>query len=143
MKRLMESWSIYLKEAEKMNRVSKAVMIDDDGRVLILKRAADLIDDESPWEWDLPGGHIKKGESDKEGLEREVEEETSLKPLMVPKDWYFLGKSTRFYLLRDWDGEISLNKEHQEYKWIDPGEVKEYFLGDLYTNAIRRAYEPW
>ncbi len=50
-------------------RVSvKAIIKDVDGRVLLLQ--------EADGQWDLPGGGLDHGESSKEGVAREVAEET-------------------------------------------------------------------
>ncbi len=140
MKLLLEKWNTYLQEAEDMKRVSKAVMVGDipeynQGKILILRRAASSINDESPWEWDLPGGHAKEDESDKQALSREVKEETGFEPSTVP-GWFLLDKSTRFFLLRDWTGKLSLSDEHGDYEWIYPDEAKNYNLGKVYLSAI-------
>ena len=37
---------------------------------------------------------------------KEVEEETQITIFPVSK-WYLLDKNTRFYILRDWDGEVA------------------------------------
>ena len=141
----MEKWDNYLREAEDMNRVSKAVMIGDvegfnDGKVLILKRAKGHITKESPYEWDLPGGHIQKGESEKGGLSRELTEETGLNPLYVP-NWFFLTGHTRFFVIQDWEGTFKRSGEHQDYEWINPSEATNYNLGSMYTNAVKIAFE--
>jgi len=145
MRRLMESWNIYLREDEDMNRVSKAVMIGDveeynNGKVLILKRARHLVTKDSPWTWDLPGGHIQEEETEAAALSREVEEETGLRPLIVPS-WYLLSKSTRFFVVQDWTGSFRLSDEHEDYEWIDPSEASQYNLGKMYINAIKVAFE--
>ena len=119
-----------------MKAVSKVVMIDKDDKVLILKRSGKVVSEESPWEWDLPGGHVEKGESLAAALDREVWEETSLD----------LGKSTKiytddyttFFVSYEWEGNIMLSKEHDDYKWINPEEVTNYYIGDKYERAVGR-----
>ena len=59
-----------------INTVAKVVLIDENSRVLLLKRSNYM--DKFAGEWDLPGGHLKKGESLFNGLRREVKEETNL-----------------------------------------------------------------
>ena len=145
MRLLLERWNSYLQEDEDMSRVSKAIMIGDvedfnDGKILILKRAQSHITEDSPWEWDLPGGHIQEGENEKEGLIRELVEETGLSPLHVP-NWFLLTGHTRFFIIQDWQGKFKLSDEHQDYEWIEPSEATNYSLGKMYTHAIRQAFK--
>ena len=42
-------------------KVAKVIIVDDDNRVLFLKRSDYM--DKFAGEWDLPGGHIKVGEN--------------------------------------------------------------------------------
>ena len=128
-----------------MKRVSKAIMIGDvddfnDGKVLILKRNPSHVTEESPYEWDLPGGHIQEDESDKEGLVREVQEETGLTLSHTP-DWFMLSGHTRFYIINDWSGGFRLSDEHDNYEWIYPQEVTNYKLGKMYSKAIQAAFK--
>lgn len=140
MKLLLEKWNIFLRENEDLKRVSKAVMFDDEGRVLILKRNTRFVNKQSPWEWDLPGGHIKKGESDVKGLQREIREETDLFISRAP-DWFMLDGYTRFFVIKSWSGDISLSNEHTEYKWINPNDISNYNIGEVYEKAIQQAVE--
>ena len=145
MRRLMERWSIYLQEDEDMVRVSKAIMIGDvkgfnDGKILILKRANKHVTKDSPWEWDLPGGHVEEGESDKKGLAREMLEETGLNPMHVP-NWFLLTGHTRFFIIQDWKGTFKLSDEHNDYEWVEPTDATNYNLGRMYLSAIRQAFK--
>jgi len=138
MRLLLEKWKRFIMEADDMRRVSKAVMLDEEGKVLIMKRSPKSISKESPWEWDLPGGHVQEGESDIKGLQREIQEETQLYIRKAP-DWFMLDGYTRFFLIREWEGEVTLSDEHTEYKWLDPKEVKGYNIGKMYEGAIKEA----
>ena len=57
--------------------VAKIVLYDDKKRILMLKRNKHVKKHAN--EWDLPGGHIRKGEDLISGLFREVKEETNIK----------------------------------------------------------------
>ena len=133
-----------MREVEDMNRVSKAIIVGDlegfnKDKILILRRSKRLITKESPWEWDLPGGHVHEGEPDDEALRREVEEETNIELLHVPH-WFMLAKNTRCYFVLDWQGSLQLSDEHDDFEWIEPKEATNYNLGKMYTNAIKQAF---
>jgi len=80
--------------------------------------------------WDLPKGHIEKGENEIETARREVEEETGLKDIKFVegfKEWikYFFkfeGKNilkfVTFYLVETKTKEVKISFEHLGYKWL-------------------------
>jgi len=119
-----------------MKKVSKVILINDNDKVLILKRSSRIVSGEYPWEWDLPGGHAEKGETLEQALDREVWEEASLdigEATKIYTDGY-----TAFFVSYDWEGKISLSHEHEDYKWIDPEDITNYYIGEMYERAIGR-----
>ncbi len=134
----------YYKDA---NVVGKAVIYDDSGKVLVLKRG-----DEGT-KWDLPGGHIKEIELQRgqfglqKGLEREVAEETGI---LLPNETFYYDFSNTFrdktnqihvYLSRldEKEPKIDLNvqefQENIEYHWVILSEIEAYF--DSSTSVFR------
>ena len=119
-----------------MRRVAKVVMIDENDKILILRRAPRLISEETPWEWDLPGGQVEKGETLDATLDREAWEETSLdlgKTTKIYTDDY-----TTFFVSYEWEGSIMLSKEHDDYAWVEPEDITNYYIGEKYERAIGR-----
>jgi 8-oxo-dGTP diphosphatase len=110
--------------------------------VLVLKRSPDS--DFSPNLWDLPGGKVKQGEDLNQAVIREAKEEVGLKVIPEDKPFYtyfysrfsFIerqggamadypnnhkqGAETAVYAIKTKfiQGEITLSKEHTEFKWI-------------------------
>ena len=93
------------------------------GRLLLVKPAGG--DDR----YDIPGGKIRFGESREQGLYRECMEEVNLK-VKVAK---FIGKDKEreknYFIITDWEGEISLQAEELEkYRWVAIETVEHYYL---------------
>ncbi len=123
------------------------------GKYLLLKKAKDAYFPENIGKWECSGGIIEKDESAEETALKETEQETGLKCeiikelpslRMTDKDY---DSHCRIFLLEAPSEKISLSKEHTEYMWIEPENVKninlvryaslllEYFNNpDIYLN---------
>jgi len=114
------------------NKVSKVVIFDKNGQILLLKRTDDRND------WDLPGGHLKKGESHEEGATREAKEETNLD--ISGLKHVNNHEHVQFYKCAAPKGEIQLQKEeHTDFKWINPKEIEQYQVRNSLKGAILSA----
>ena len=69
--------------------VISVVKLNDDDRILLLKRNARRRT--SPNKWQTPSGFLNEGESAEEAALREVKEETSLDGTNLEGWWYFGG----------------------------------------------------
>jgi 8-oxo-dGTP pyrophosphatase MutT (NUDIX family) len=137
MKLIMERFNKFLEEGQDMKRVAKIVLVREDDKILILKRARKLITEKSsPWEWDLSGGHAETDENLADTIVREVWEELSLSLGEVTE--IYTEEETTFFVSYEWEGKIMLSNEHEEYLWINPKDVDNYNVGDKYSLAIGR-----
>ena len=117
MKVIMENWKKFIREDDQdSEEVAKLVLVNSNNEVLFLKRSNYV--DKFAGEWDLPGGHIKVGESLKDGLIREVEEETGLKILRVRL--FTRIENLSFFEAVYEKGNIALSNEHVDHAFIDP-----------------------
>jgi 8-oxo-dGTP diphosphatase len=126
---------------------AKAVMTNDEGKVLILREASTYEEGTNVGKYGLPGGRINPGEVFLDGLRREVDEETGLevevvRPVHVD-EWRPVIKGTPtqivgvFMLCEAAGSTVRLSDEHDDYKWIEPGEVEDYPLMEAEMRAIR------
>ena len=133
MTNLFENWRGYMNEAKDSKNVSKAVIIKKDGALLLLRSAGEKF----PNKWDLPGGHIHMGEDPKDGLIREVKEETGV-TLTEPIEKLYEEGNITFYRAQMPDQKITLSHEHDEHKFVTKESVPDNMSGK-FKRAIKKA----
>ena len=115
----------------------KAVVVNNDGKVLVLKRPEH--EKSGAGKYDLPGGSIEYGEDIKPALTREIKEETGLEAEIGPVIHVFdfekgeggesatIGKGIRF-LAHYKNGDVKLDeKEHSQFEWLEIDKAIEKF----------------
>jgi 8-oxo-dGTP pyrophosphatase MutT (NUDIX family) len=116
------------------DEVSKVIIADDSGKILILKRS----DKEN--KWDLPGGHLKGGENAEDGAFRETKEETNLD--ISDLSALNTHENTHFYKCAAPKGDIQLKKdEHNDFMWVNPKEIDKYDMKKHLKDAIFSAFD--
>ena len=133
MRTLLENWRGYMNETKDSENVSKAVIIKEDGALLLLRSTGEKF----PGKWDLPGGHIHIGEDPKDGLIREVREETGV-TLSEPIEKLYEEGSITFYKTQMPNGQITLSHEHDEHKFVTKENIPENISGK-FKRAIKKA----
>ena len=108
-----------------MADIALALLIVD-GKILMCKREKKDKDKYSEM-YGLPGGHVKKDESNKDGAIRETKEETNLtiyNPKFI-KTYEFDNNQIHLFTkqIKSIDG-IKLNHEHTDYKLVSPKDLK-------------------
>ena len=100
--------------------------------------------------WDLPKGHVEKGEKEIETVKREVKEETGLDDIEFIegfKEWikYFfkyqgktIFKIVTFYLVKTKEKEIEVSGEHLGYIWLPFKEAMEKLTFDNAKGILKR-----
>ena len=98
-----------------IDTVAKIVLIDENNRVLFLKRSNYM--EKFAGEWDLPGGHLKKNESLFDGLQREVKEETNI--TIKTAKLIEIQTNLHFFHAKYDSTPIKLSNEHTGFRFFD------------------------
>lgn len=115
---------------------AKAVVLNKEGNVLIVRESKTDKDNVKVGLWGLPGGRLEPGESFYDGLQRELKEEIGIaarpiKPLYVG-EWNPVIRGIPnqiiaiFILCYAETEDIALSKEHDESAWIIPTSRGDY-----------------
>ena len=112
---------------EDIKAVSKVVIMNGN-RALFLKR--------SDKEWELPGGHLNRGENFIDGARREVLEETGIKLLKLK----VVFKEKDFVLFKSKPKviKIKLSHEHIDYIWVNKRDVFKLAISNATKKNIKR-----
>ncbi|MFB6295039.1 MAG: NUDIX domain-containing protein [Candidatus Nanohaloarchaea archaeon] len=131
--------------------IARAVVVND-GEILILQNADDDPSEHARGKWEAPGGFIEDHDDHEQAaVEREVYEETgldvdvveTLERIAVTID----GDTSdcQYYLAEAGSRDVELSAEHQDHRWIDPGEARDidwyYYSTYMIPVLERRAGE--
>ena len=133
----MENWRKFMAEGKDTKVSCKVLLVDDDGKVFIVRMAnfGDM--------WDVPGGHAQMGESNKQAAVREMKEETNLDIHDLTKLGEFDTKAHYadkhiFFLCRKWSGDVHLQiKEVDKFEWVNPNDMDDRNI----SPEIKRSFE--
>lgn len=106
-------------------RVALAV-VRKNRKYLMVKRSEE---NSTPGKWSTVSGGIEAGENPEEAAKRELDEETGLKAQVAETAEYYIGEGESGYwrlepVHMDYEnGDIDLNWELSEHKWVKPEEV--------------------
>lgn len=102
--------------------------------------------------WEYVKGHIEKGETEKETLIRELEEETSIKEASIIEgfnekyDYFFTIKGKKIhkfvscYLIKSNTRDVTLSFEHVGYKWLSFQRAIKKLTYDNAKKILKKAY---
>ena len=123
-----------------------AAVLVRDGRVLLCLRSPQRR--WSPCMWDLPGGHVERGESDPVALARELCEElgVTVAPAVIAATLPEVRiidheVDMRVWVVRDWSGEAvnAAPEEHDAVSWFEPKQLDHLSLAHPeYRGLLRR-----
>jgi len=110
----------------------KALVVNKRGQGLVLKRSKDSKNNASRWEF--PGGKTDDGECFDEALIREIKEETGLAVTLTrvigSAESQMVDRCIAYLIMeaKALEGGVRLSKEHEEYRWVEPDQIRELDL---------------
>ena len=107
------SFSKFFKMSKDIDEVSKILFYTED-KILLLQKPSK--------KWQLPGGHLKEGETPEKGLRREVKEETGITDFK-PKLLKTFNKNY-LHTAQIETAHIKISSEHIDYKWLSVSDAK-------------------
>ncbi len=127
--------------------VGVGAVIVDGGLALIVRRATEPL----KGQWSIPGGMLELGEKLREGLAREVREETGLEvevgDVLDVFDSIFpdaQGRTQYHYVLIDYrctvkSGTATAGSDVSEVRWAKPEELEGLGMKEVTVGVIRKA----
>lgn len=114
-------------EKQDLQKNAVAIIVNDDNKVLLLKRA-DVAKIWQPNKWSLVGGAIEKGETPEKACKREIKEETGLE-IEKLVDAFTIQRhkdSIEHLFTCRYSGEltdVTLDRENSKYGWFGIEEI--------------------
>lgn len=131
----------------------KGVIVNDEGKVLILREANTYSEGTNTGRYGVPGGRLNPGEPFLDGLNREVREETGLevmveRPLFVGERFPVIKSVPNqivmvFFVCHLKSAEVRLSEEHDDYQWVLPSDAESYDIMPPDDEAIRTYAEKY
>ena len=128
--------------------VGVGVLIQDDDRYLLIKRAAEP----DAGLWSIPGGLVELGERAKEAAEREALDETGLEVEIVEVlgvvDKIVEGDGNRIkfhfvivdYLAHPVGGSLEASSDALDARWVKPADFRDYEMSPTLVELLKRIH---
>jgi 8-oxo-dGTP diphosphatase len=115
----------------------RALIIDQNGRVLVLKRSDDS--GSNPGKWELPGGKPNKGESFEDSFRREVLEETGFTITIQQSAGTADQLVSEHHVVHVimiasiLSGGLAISDEHSSFQWVEMSELGNLDKADWFS----------
>jgi 8-oxo-dGTP diphosphatase len=125
--------------------VTCAIIRNEENDILVVQRGEKT---DHPYKWEFPGGKTNSGESNEEGIIREISEELSIDIVicgqLIPVEYDYGNKLIRLIpFICDTLDELPLLSEHIAFKWINPEDLMnvdfseaDVFVAEQYLSGI-------
>lgn len=129
-----------------MADVCCTIVFNGENEVLMLKRARNT---SSPGTWNFPGGSEDEGETRWQTAARELYEEANI--VVQKEDLKYIGNITfdydpsrkiHFFIGEKFSGDVKINWESSEFKWVPVDEIQDYeFPGGKLNQKLQHSIE--
>jgi len=131
--------------------VAKALLVNDQHQVLVLRIGEYKAHPEKSHQPDLPGGMVDEGESKLDAVIREIREEAGIvvpHGLLQPVHHQLFEEPTKsfekdlFVAQLGYTPEVTISWEHEAYEWTDISELLDtHAFAPFYRDGIKLAIE--
>lgn len=110
-------------------KVAIAVIVDEQGRVLITQRPLNA---QAGGLWEFPGGKVEQDESPLQALVREIKEEVGLEIVSadflseIHHDYGTHAVTLLVYQINQFHGKAMCCEQQLDLQWIEPQQLKHY-----------------
>ncbi len=116
----------------------KALIINKNGKILLLREASSYDEGTNGGKYQLAGGRVNLGEPFLEALKREVKEECGLEvnvgePIYVGEWWPNIKGSPNqiiaiYFVCEALSEQVQLSEEHDDFKWIVSSDASKFTI---------------
>ena len=124
-------------------------VVHHDGKILLIRESSAYADGSESGKWDMVGGRIDPDERVRDGLLREVKEESGLSVTAGELLGVFDGFPTiqgekchvvrLYFLCESSSSEVVLSEDHDEVTWVDPRNIGDLVLMDDIAEMLEAA----
>lgn len=124
----------------------RAFIVNQENKVLLVREADSYKDGVNTGKYDVIGGRLDVGEVWRDGLLREIKEETGLevlidrpfyvdewRPVVREQQWHIVGT---FFVCFANTSAVKLSEDHDAYEWIDATNYTEWELMGVLPGAF-------
>ncbi len=111
-------------------KIVTAALLIKDRQIFIARRNSIGLD---PERWEFPGGTVEFGETPEQCLQRKLQEEFRMNinvgDLFGESAYEYGQGTTRLMAFRaNWGGGDIIATAHDEFKWVDIGDLRNYYF---------------
>ena len=126
------------------DKLAVVALIEEGGKILIVKK-----NDDGSFlgnKWHLPGGKVEGGETEKDALRREIQEELNIDIEILDFIQEYLNEDAnirvRWYFCKHKEGEILCGSDICEAQFVEKYEVLDYCQGvsGLWPEKIKKMF---